>query len=212
VTLSWAQSLDGRIATSTGDSQWIGGPESLQYAHELRRDHQGILVGIGTVLRDNPRLTCRIPDGRNPARFVLDAALRLPLDSALATTLDQAPTTVYAARGVSPSRRGVLEDLGVTVVEAPSDSGALDLEAVLDEMANQGIESLFVEGGAAVLTGFLKRELVDRVIVVSAPFLLGQGIEAVGDLGNRVLMQTPRPRGFRRWELGSDLATELFFR
>lgn len=211
VTLSWAQTLDGRIATTTGDSQWIGGPESLEFAHELRRDNQAILVGIGTVLKDNPRLTCRIPGGRNPIRVVLDGALRLPLDSALATTLDQAPTLVYTLPGVLEDRRRELEGLGVEVIPVASAPG-VDLGAVLDDLGARGIETLFVEGGAAVLTAFLSQGLANRAVVVTAPFLLGQGIEAIGDLGNRILAQAPRPLSWKRWDLGADLATELIFR
>lgn len=212
VTLSWAQTLDGRLATLTGDSQWIGGPESLTFAHELRRDNQAILVGIGTVLKDNPRLTCRLPEGRNPLRVVLDAGLRLPTGSHLATTLDLAPTLVYAATGAPADRRAALEALGVTVVVVSSLGRNLDLGAVLDDLGDRGIETLFVEGGAGVLTAFLAAGLADRVVVVTAPFLLGQGIEAVGNLGHRVLAQAPRPLSWRRWDLGADLATELVFR
>jgi len=212
VTLSWAQTLDGRIATLTGDSQWIGGPESLTFAHELRRDNQAILVGIGTVLKDNPRLTCRIPGGRNPVRVVLDSTLRLPTASALATTLDQAPTWVYAAPEAPQERRLTLEVMGITVIQTASSGGNLDLASILDDLGRRGVETLFVEGGAAVLTAFLSADLADKAIVVSAPFLVGKGVEAIGDLGHRVLAQAPRPISWRRWDLGADLATELVFR
>jgi riboflavin-specific deaminase-like protein len=212
ITLSWAQTLDGRIATSTGDSQWIGGPESLTFAHELRRDNQAILVGIGTVLRDNPRLTCRIPGGRNPLRVVLDSRLRLPLDSALATTLDQAPTLVYKAPGGEETPGRALANLGVEVAEVPANSQGLALSAVVEDLGRRGVETLFVEGGAGVLTAFLAAGLADRVVAVTAPFLMGAGVEAVGDLGIRILAQAPRPLSWRRWDLGNDLATELIFR
>jgi len=212
ITLSWAQSLDGRIATSTGDSQWIGGPESLTFAHELRRDNQAILVGIGTVLRDNPRLTCRIPGGRNPVRVVLDAHLRLPVDSALATTLDQAPTLVYTAGSSDPGRRRALGDRGVSVVEIDAEGDSLSLGALVEDLGRRGIETLFVEGGARVLTAFLAGGWADRAVVVTAPFFIGAGTEALGDLGNRILAETPRPLSWRRWDLGVDLATELVFR
>jgi len=211
VTLSWGQTLDGRLATKTGDSQWIGGPESLQFAHELRRDNQAILVGIGTVLQDNPRLTCRIPGGRNPTRVVLDSGLRLPPTAALATTTE-APTWVYTLDPAPEAPRRSLEAQGLRVVPGPGRAGRIDLGAVLDDLGAQGIQTLFVEGGAGVLTAFLAEGLADRVVVVTAPFLLGAGIEAVGDLGHRVLAQAPRPRTWRRWDLGSDLATELIFR
>lgn len=210
VTLSWAQTLDGRIATTSGDSQWIGGPESLTFAHELRRDNDAILVGIGTVLKDNPRLTCRIPGGRNPLRVVLDSHLRLPAASALANT-DVAPTLVYVSTGTG-ALGTQLATQGVQLQEVATQGGYLDLGAVLDDLGRRGIATLFVEGGAAVLTAFLAQGLADRAVVVTAPFLLGAGIEAVGDLGHRVLAQAPRPLRWRRWDLGADLATELIFR
>jgi len=209
VTLSWGQTLDGRLATATGDSQWIGGPEALQFAHELRRDNEAILVGISTVLKDNPRLTCRIPGGRNPLRVVLDTHLRLPPTAALADT-SEAGTLVYTNEDPSsPAARG-LADRGVEVCRLGP--GPRDLAALLDDLGSRGISSLFVEGGAGVLTSFLRAGLADRVVVVTAPFLLGAGIEAVGDLENRVLAQAPRPVRWRRWDLGDDLATELIFR
>lgn len=209
VTLSWAQSLDGRIATSTGDSQWIGGPESLTFAHELRRDNEAILVGIGTVLADNPRLTCRIPGGRNPQRVVLDARLRLPADAALAD-VSEAPTAVYTAEH-NIERETLLKAKGVEIRSAQRRNTGLDLVQVLDDLGARGITTLFVEGGAGVLTSFLVAGLADRVIVVTAPFLIGAGVNALGDLGHRVLAAVPRPK-WRRWELGADLATELVFR
>jgi len=212
VTLSWGQTLDGRLATLTGDSQWIGGPESLQLAHELRRDNDAILVGIGTVLKDNPRLTCRLPQGRNPVRVVLDSRLRLPLDSHLARGTAEAATWVYTAETGADSRAAALEALGVSVTRLPSAGAGLDLSLLLEDLGRRGQETLFVEGGAAVLTAFLAAGLADRVLVVTAPFLLGKGLEAVGDLGNRVLAEAPRPPRWRRWDLGTDQATELIFR
>jgi riboflavin-specific deaminase-like protein len=212
VTLSWAQTLDGRIATSTGDSQWIGGPESLTFAHELRRDNDAILVGIGTVMKDNPRLTCRIPGGRNPVRVVLDSSLRIPSDSVLATTLNEAPTLVYTSDRAPEARRRGLTDLGVSVTTVGLVAGRLDLAAVLKDLGTRGLGTVFVEGGAAILTAFLAADLADRVVVVTAPFLLGTGVEAIGDLNHRILSRAPRPLRWRRWDLGADLATELIFR
>ena len=212
VTLSWAQTLDGRLATLDGDSQWIGGPESLTFAHELRRDNQAILVGIGTVLRDNPRLTCRIPGGRNPIRVVLDSKLRIPLGSAVATSLDQAPTWIYCSSRAPFERRTALRNAGLEVFTLTEAQSGLDLKSLLEHLSRKRVETLFVEGGAAILTAFLAGGLADRVIVVTAPFLMGKGIEAVGDLGHRVLSQTPRPKAWKRTDLGADLATELIFR
>ncbi|MEI8092864.1 MAG: RibD family protein [Spirochaetales bacterium] len=206
VTVSYGQSLDGRIATRTGDSQWIGGALSLQLAHELRRDNEVILVGIGTVLRDNPRLTCRLPGGRNPTRVVLDSDLRIPVNSALVTGIAEAPTWVICRAGADADRRRTLESLGVDVHEMA------DLPALLAWLTSRGISTVFVEGGAQVITAFLGARLVDRLLVVTAPFVIGTGIEAIGNLNSTVLAEVERPLRWRRWELGDDLATELIYR
>jgi len=213
VTLGWAQSLDGRLATQTGDSQWIGGHESLQLAHELRRDHQAILVGVGTVLKDNPRLTCRIPQGRNPLRIVLDTNLKTPSSCTLVSSLDEAPTWIYTSFEASAARKNHFRELGVAIIEVAQEaSGHLSLPAILADLAEKQVASVYVEGGAAVLTSFLSQRLAHRAVVVTAPFFIGKGREAVGDLGSTVLSEVPRPLRWKRWDLGDDLATELIFR
>jgi riboflavin-specific deaminase-like protein len=207
ITVSYGQTLDGRLATVTGDSQWIGGEQALQYAHELRRDNQGILVGIGTVLKDNPRLTCRLPEGRNPIRVVLDTHLRIPLESALVTGTSEAPTWVVCGPNAESAKVKRLVEAGVRVA-----LGGTDPDNVVRWLTSEGIESLFVEGGATVITSFLRAGLVDRLAVVTAPFVMGSGLEAIGDLGSRVLSQVARPLRWSRRELGDDLLTELIYR
>jgi len=206
VTLSYGQTLDGRIATATGDSQWIGGPESLNFAHELRRDNQAILVGIGTVIRDNPRLTCRLPGGKNPLRIVLDSQLTIPTDCHLADTRE-AQTWVIATPTASQAKQKALLSLSVRVHRT---SGGL--HTLLDWLGEQGIDSLFVEGGAKVITSFFREKLVDRLLAVTAPFVVGKGTEAIGDLGYRILAEVPRPLRWNRRELGQDHLTDLIFR
>jgi riboflavin-specific deaminase-like protein len=206
VTLSDGQTLDGRIATATGDSQWIGGPESLNFAHELRRDNQAILVGIGTVIRDNPRLTCRLPGGKNPLRIVLDSQLTIPTDCHLADTRE-AQTWVIATPTASQAKQKALLSLSVRVHRT---SGGL--HTLLDWLGEQGIDSLFVEGGAKVITSFFREKLVDRLLAVTAPFVVGKGTEAIGDLGYRILAEVPRPLRWNRRELGQDHLTDLIFR
>jgi 5-amino-6-(5-phosphoribosylamino)uracil reductase/diaminohydroxyphosphoribosylaminopyrimidine deaminase/5-amino-6-(5-phosphoribosylamino)uracil reductase len=221
VTLSYAQSLDGRIATATGDSRWISGPDSLRLAHRLRRDHEALLVGIGTVLRDDPQLTCRLPGrhARNPARVVLDSSLRLPPDSRLARGAGELPTLVFtsAAPSAGSSRGGVerrsaLEALGVRIVESPPDpEGRVPLRWALERLADLGYASLFVEGGAQVITSFLRQGLVHRLLVVVTPLLIGEGVQAVGDLGVRSLSEALRPRRSRVLRCGAERVWELEF-
>jgi 5-amino-6-(5-phosphoribosylamino)uracil reductase len=213
ITVSYAQSLDGRIATATGDSRWISGPSTLRLAHRLRRDHEALLVGIGTVLRDDPQLTCRLPGrrSRSPARVVLDSTLRLPPDSRLARGAGELPTLVFTV-GAPAARRSALEALGVRVVESPPDpEGRIDLRGVLEHLAGLGYASLFVEGGARVITSFLRQHLVHRLLVVVAPLLIGEGVQAVGDLGVRALAEALRPARCRVRRFGAERVWELEF-
>ena len=188
VTLGYAQTLDGRLATSTGGSQWISAPESLRFSHELRAKHDAILVGVGTARKDDPRLTVRLVAGRNPLRIVVDSALRTPL-TAVVLTEGAASGTVLAVTDRAPSaKRDKVRALGATVLCLPSDAGGrVDLVALLAALRGRGVCSVLVEGGAGMITALLRARLVDRKVVCVAPKILGAGIEAVGDLGIREL-------------------------
>jgi riboflavin-specific deaminase-like protein len=209
VTVSYAQSLDGRIATAAGDSRTISGSASLRLAHRLRRENQAILVGINTVLRDDPRLTCRLVRGRSPLRVVLDGRLRLPLESELAAGAAVQPTWVFAGPDASYERERALTALGVRVSRVPAGPEGLDLRTVLRRLEEAGLLSLLVEGGGRVITAFLRAGLVDRLVITTAPLLLGKGIEAVGDLGITALAGALRPERVRRRRFGSDLVWDL---
>lgn len=187
VTLSYAQTLDGRLATSTGSSQWISSPESLRFSHELRGGHDAIMVGAGTVWKDDPRLTVRLVAGQNPLRVVVDSTLRTPLSAALMG--EAAQGTVFAVTDRAPAaKRDKVRALGATVLSVPAQSGGrVDLVALLAALHERGIRSLLVEGGAELITALLRARLVDRLVVCVAPKILGAGIEAVGDLGIREL-------------------------
>ena len=184
VTLGYAQSLDGRLATSTGSSQWISGPESLLFSHELRAEHDAIMVGAGTVCMYDPRLTVRLASGRDPLRVVVDSTLRTPPAAAVLTEV-AAPGTVFAVTDRAPAaKRDKVRALGATVWCLPTDAGGrVGLTALLAALHQMGIGSVLVEGGAQMITALLKVRLVDRLVVCIAPKVLGSGIEAVGNLG-----------------------------
>jgi diaminohydroxyphosphoribosylaminopyrimidine deaminase / 5-amino-6-(5-phosphoribosylamino)uracil reductase len=188
VTVSYAQTLDGRLATLDGGSQWISAPDSLCYTHELRAAHDAVMVGAGTVARDDPRLTVRLAPGKSPLRVVVDSSLRTPLEAAVLAG-GAARGTVVAVNGRAPEGRcRRAESLGATVLRLPPEpAGGVDLGALLAGLRDLGVGSVMVEGGAALITALLRGRLVDRLAVCIAPKILGAGIEAVGDLGIRDL-------------------------
>lgn len=142
------------------------------------------MVGVGTVLHDNPRLTVRLIDGPDPLRVIVDSTLRTPLDAAVLEG-GAAPRTILAVADRAPlRRREAAAALGATVLVLPADDrGRVDLEALLAALPERGIDSLMVEGGARLITSMLRLRLVDRMVVTVAPKILGSGIEAIGDLG-----------------------------
>ncbi|HIJ63343.1 MAG TPA: bifunctional diaminohydroxyphosphoribosylaminopyrimidine deaminase/5-amino-6-(5-phosphoribosylamino)uracil reductase RibD [Rhodospirillaceae bacterium] len=209
VTLKVASSLDGRIATHGGESQWITGPEARAAGHRLRAENDAILVGSGTALKDNPLLSCRLPglEQRSPLRLVVDGRLRLPLTSKLVATAGRIPTWVITRTGNPPERLSALLDCGVEVIEVvPTALGEVDLAAALAELGRRGLTRLLVEGGAHLSAALLRGGLVDRIAWFRAPMLLGgDGIPAVVGFGVDRLDQAP---GFQRLsvaELGNDI-------
>lgn len=184
VTLACAQSLDGKLATADGNSQWISGQETLELAHRLRAEHSAVLVGIGTVIADDPQLTCRLVKGNSPARIVLDSNLRLPEDCNLARTAGNPDTIVFSAEDAPKNREDRLAAHSVTVQRVARDpAGRLDLALVLRRLNSLGFSSLLVEGGAGVITSFVRHGFWDRTVAVIAPILIGTGIATVGDIG-----------------------------
>ena len=188
VTVSYAQTLDGRLATLDGGSQWISASGSLCFSHELRAGHDAVMVGAGTVARDDPRLTVRLAPGESPLRVVVDSSLRTPMDAAVLAGGAAAGTILAVNRRAPEGRCREAESLGATVLRLPSEpGGGVDLSALLAGLEGLGVGSVMVEGGAALITSLLRGRLVDRLAVCIAPKILGSGIEAVGDLGIRDL-------------------------
>src|SRR5207248_2319935 len=182
VTIHYAQTLDGRIATCTGQSQWISGEASLRLAHELRAAHQAVMVGVGTILADNPRLTVRLVDGTSPRRIVVASTLRVPLDAHVLT--DGAADTIVATTPRAPEDRiTAVRRQGADVVVVPADAGGrVDLGQLLRRLAARGITALLIEGGRELITSALRARLVDRLVVCIAPKVIDSGVEAIGDL------------------------------
>jgi diaminohydroxyphosphoribosylaminopyrimidine deaminase/5-amino-6-(5-phosphoribosylamino)uracil reductase len=172
VTAKWAMTLDGKIATASGDSAWISGPRARALVHELRGRMDAILVGIGTALADDPLLTARPPGPRTPARVVLDGAARLPPGGRLATTAREVPVWVAVTDRAPADRRSALAALGCEIL-ALTGSGPVPVVPLLSELGRRGATNVLVEGGARVLGAFLQEGQVDEVDVYVAPVLEG---------------------------------------
>ena len=191
VTLKLATSLDGRIATASGESRWITGPNAREAVHALRADHDAVLVGVETALADDPELIVRIEGftGKQPARVVLDSHQRLPVEGKLARTARETATYVVT---ISDSNNR-LTDAGVKVLQVKAVGERPDLQASLDALEAEGIESVLVEGGGQVAASFLRCELVDAIEWFRAPIVLGgEGRPAVGALALTALADAPR--------------------
>lgn len=171
VVMKSASTFDGKIATHSSDSKWITSAEARNDVHQLRNEIGAILVGVNTVLKDNPELTTRIPNGRNPVRVILDSTLKIPLESKVVTD-QQADTWIFTSQKHSEQKRSELENLGVKVF-VTSDPSRVDLNEMLKILGEHSISSLLVEGGGEVNASFMNQNLVDKVIVYLAPKLIG---------------------------------------
>jgi len=187
VFLKAAVTLDGRIATRTGDSKWITGKAARERGHEIRNQVDAILVGVNTVLTDNPSLTTRLPgkEGKDPARIILDTHLRTPLDAKVIENDSEAPTYIFAGSNVAPERVQTYQEKNVTVMVARQGPGRISLTQVLEDLGRMEISSLLIEGGAQIHAAALGEGVVDHALFFIAPKIIGGGEsrEAIGDLG-----------------------------
>jgi diaminohydroxyphosphoribosylaminopyrimidine deaminase/5-amino-6-(5-phosphoribosylamino)uracil reductase len=207
VTLKAAVSLDGRVATRTGESQWISGEASRAEVHRMRADHDAILVGSGTLRADNPRLTARIPgeNPRQPHRYAIDTRLEVPDEAALLEP-GGPPVTLICALGAASERAAALRSRGVDVVELPAVEGRIPVTSVLALLMQRGQIRLLVEGGAELAGAFVDAGCVDRLVLFVAPLLLGgrEAPAALGGLGVGRLTDALRARRTRVQALGDD--------
>jgi GTP cyclohydrolase II len=213
VTLAYAQSVDGSISIARGQRSALSGPESLRLTHALRAGHDGILVGVGTVVADDPELRVRLVDGRDPQPVIVDSQLSTPVAARLLAQKGRRPwigTTTRACgpaaapslarpdhagdlRGDAHDRRARIEARGARILQSvPQANGWVDLPALLHQLHAEGISHLMVEGGARIITSFLEARLVDYVAITIAPVFMG-GLSAVGQLS----VLTPAPAATR---------------
>ncbi len=203
ITLKWAQTLDGKLATLTGDSKWISSYESRKLAHILRREATAVLVGINTVIRDDPQLTVRhVPTERQPLRIVLDPNLRIPLKSKILNT-EEAKTLVVTATNEG-EKMELLKRRGIELIQLSEWS----IPNILRELHKREIMHLLVEGGPKTLSSFLKKKICDRICVFIAPKIMGEGLGIEGIEGEKV-EEALKLRRKRFLSLGEDIYVEL---
>jgi diaminohydroxyphosphoribosylaminopyrimidine deaminase / 5-amino-6-(5-phosphoribosylamino)uracil reductase len=201
VQLKLALSLDARVADGAGRSTWITGPEAREEVHRMRAGHDAIAVGIGTALADDPLLTVRgtVSPRTPPVRIVFDRRLRLPVESRLLQTLDEAPLWIVCAPDAEPARSVHLEELGVRVLHA------VDLHSALGVIEGEGIRSLFCEGGARLASALLVENLADRIALFYAPlFLGGDGADPFREIPGTPIADARRWSHIRASSFGAD--------
>lgn len=216
VTLKMAVSADGCIGRKGAGQVAISGPVSKAYAHALRAEADAIMVGVGTVLEDDPQLTCRLPGmaDRSPVRVVLDAAARTPPQAKVVSGSIAVPTWIFTAPDAPADRITALSAAGARIVIAErDDSGRLDIGDVLFQLANEGITRVMAEGGARVARALIESDLVDEVNLVRAPVTVGpDGIPAFAGIAVDSVLADPRFAPVERRRLGDDMLTHLFRR
>lgn len=215
VTMKVGMSLDGRIASATGHSRWITNEASRLQVHRLRDRVDAILIGIGTLIADDPSLTARLPSGRgrDPLRVILDSDLRITPGAKILNQPTPASTRIFCRQGLPPERAGSLKGKNVTVTPVPvGRNGLLDLKAVLSCLGKAEINSVLVEGGSMVHAAFLQENLVDEIKCFIAPFFIGRdGIPAVGPLGLERVSEARRFTVERTRRFGDDVLIEGLF-
>lgn len=173
VIVKWAMSLDGKIATYSGDSRWITSEESREYVHKIRGQVDGILVGINTVLRDDPLLTCRLEGGRNPKRIIVDSNASLPLSSRLVKSINEAEIIVAVNKNAPQKNIEILEQLGCKIIQTKDTNDHVGFKELFQRLGEMKLTNILVEGGSSVITSVIEERLVDKIMVFVAPIIIG---------------------------------------
>ncbi len=206
ICLKWAMTLDGKIATHTGDSKWISNEASRTYAHQLRHRYATILVGVNTVIEDNPSLNVRHQNGKDPVRIVLDSQGRIPLSSRLLYLKSDAPTIIATTNAMPLPIEKTLTQSGSQVWRLPDVDGHVDLKALLQKMKSENLDSVLVEGGGEVHWSFLQQQLFDKAICFVAPKVAGgQAQSPVGGSGVNLMRDALELKNISYQTFGDDL-------
>jgi len=204
----WAMSADGKIATKTGDSKWISSEPSRRLVHRIRSRVDAVMIGIGTALKDNPELTCRLASGRNPARIVVDSRAQLSLKSNLVKTARKTRVIVAVTSRAPAAKVKALEKQGCEILKCRSDkSGGVNLLALAKKLGNMEFTNVLVEGGASLFGSLFDRHLIDEVVVFIAPIVVGgnKAVPTVGGEGVRLIKAAASLCNLTFKKLGNDM-------
>jgi len=208
ITLKWAMTADGRIAVPNGDSKWVTGPLARKRVHRMRDRANAVLVGLGTVLADDPELTVRHVRGRNPLRVVVDSRGRTPVEARLVRTAGRVPTLIATTERASKKWEQTLADKGVEIIRLPAKGGRVDLRRLMRELSRRGVCTVLVEGGARLAGALVKERLADRIAAFIAPKLCLDGLSPLLSAGVTRMSRSIRLDHLTCRKVGDDLLVE----
>jgi diaminohydroxyphosphoribosylaminopyrimidine deaminase/5-amino-6-(5-phosphoribosylamino)uracil reductase len=211
VTLKLAASLDGKIATMTGDARWISSEDSRRMVHQLRNEVDAVVTGVRTVIADDPQLTCRIPHGRNPWRVILDSRLRIPLSAKLLRQTDSEKSIIVTSERSSHQKGRAIESMGAQVWRIKLRKGRMPWTAILRRLAAKGVLSVMIEGGATTSAWALRERAVDKILFFYAPIILGgDGRVMIDTLGVKRVWQAIPVQRMRVQQSGTDTLVSAY--
>ncbi|MGL4773257.1 MAG: bifunctional diaminohydroxyphosphoribosylaminopyrimidine deaminase/5-amino-6-(5-phosphoribosylamino)uracil reductase RibD [Clostridium sp.] len=207
VVLKSGMSLDGKISTYSGESKWITGEEARRDVHNLRSDLTAIMVGINTVIMDNPQLTCRVQGGRNPIRIIVDSTLRIPRECEILKNASEIKTIIAITENANQDKVNYLEELGVAVIRTKSINRKVNLKELMGKLASKNIDSILLEGGATLNYSALESGIVDKVIMYISPKIIGgeKSKTPVGGRGIEVLKDAFNIQALTTSIIGDDI-------
>ena len=206
VILKVAMSMDGKIATSTGDSKYITSKEARRVAHEIRNEVYSFIVGINTVLRDDPKLDARLVDGKNPIKVIVDSSLKIPDTSKVLKD----PSKVIIATTTSAPKQKIAKfhRKGINVIAVKRKDNMVDLKELMRELGKNQIASIMIEGGSHLNASAIKEKIVDKVLVFTAPKIIGNGLGAISNLGVKKVDKAIKLKNITMRKVGKDLLVE----
>ncbi len=214
VVMKVAMSLDGKISTTTGQSKWISCDESSRYVHKLRSQVMSILVGINTVIKDNPMLDCRLENGKNPIRIIVDTTLKIPIDSKIVSSSKSIRTIVVTTKNANRNVMKLLEDKGVEILTVNLKNNLVDLKEMINKLGELNIDSILIEGGSSLNFSAINENIVDKIQVYVAPIILGgeSSKTPIGGQGVDDIKEAFKLHRLEYKQVGSDILIEGYLK